>query len=182
MVDDNAPFWKTKPIEEMSQAEWESLCDGCARCCLAKLEDEDSGRIVYTEIGCRLLDVETCRCTDYPNRSDHVSDCVRLTADIIRSLTWLPRTCAYRLVILGRDLYWWHPLVSGDPQSVHAAGVSVRGRVPFLDDRIAVEDLENFLVDWPQRLPRRAQRRLPAKTDVTAPSRSGRKAKPQRQT
>jgi uncharacterized cysteine cluster protein YcgN (CxxCxxCC family) len=108
-------FWKTKTLEEMSAAEWESLCDGCARCCLEKLEDEDTGDIYFTHVSCRLLDAGLCACKDYANRSDQVPDCVRLTPENVRTLSWLPPSCGYRLVAEGRDLYWWHPLISGDP-------------------------------------------------------------------
>jgi uncharacterized cysteine cluster protein YcgN (CxxCxxCC family) len=114
----------------MTDSEWESLCDGCGRCCLVKLEDaDDSARTYFTDVGCRLLDGDTCRCRDYPNRTAKVKDCVRLTPRNINRIVWLPPTCAYRLLADGRDLYWWHPLVSGDADTVHQAGVSVRGRV-----------------------------------------------------
>ena len=116
--DDAAPFWKTRTLEEMSASEWESLCDGCGRCCLEKLEDEDSGRIYFTHIGCRLLDGQSCACKDYVNRSAKVPDCVRLTPQNVRGIAWLPPSCAYRLIAEGRDLYWWHPLVSGDPEGL----------------------------------------------------------------
>lgn len=152
-----APFWQTKTLEEMSETEWESLCDGCGRCCLVKLEDEDSGRIHFTDVGCTLLDGETCRCRDYPNRQAKVADCVRLTPQTVRSLTWLPPTCAYRLVREGHDLYWWHPLVSGDPDTVHTAGVSVRGRVSASEDEIPLEDLVDRIVAWPDRVPKTAK-------------------------
>jgi uncharacterized cysteine cluster protein YcgN (CxxCxxCC family) len=135
-------FWKTKTLEEMSDVEWESLCDGCARCCLEKLEDEDSG---------------LCACKDYPNRSDKVPDCVRLTPENVRTLNWLPPSCGYKLVAEGRDLYWWHPLISGDPNTVHEAGVSVRGRVQGTENEIADEDLEDHIVQWPALLPKRAK-------------------------
>lgn len=146
------PFWRAKTLEEMSDGEWESLCDGCARCCLNKLEDEDSGRIVYTDIACSLLDGQSCRCTDYPNRSTLVPECVRLTPHEVRTLSWLPATCAYRLVAEGRDLYDWHPLISGDPDSVHRAGVSVRGKSVREQDW-PVEEWEDRIVTWPNRLP-----------------------------
>jgi uncharacterized protein len=125
----NAAFWKTKTLEDMSGPEWESLCDGCGKCCLSKLEDEDTGDIYFTSVGCRLFNAETCRCSDYVNRLAKVPDCVGLTPANVRSISWLPSTCAYRLVAEGRDLYAWHPLVSGDADSVHKAGVSMRGRV-----------------------------------------------------
>lgn len=136
------PFWKTKTLEEMSAAEWESLCDGCGKCCLSKLEDEDTGEIYFTSVGCRLFNAGTCRCNDYTNRLSIVSDCVRLTPGNVRSIAWLPSTCAYRLVEEGRDLYSWHHLISGDRNTVHAVGVSVRGRVTASETDI--EDTEGY--------------------------------------
>ena len=156
-----APFWRRKTLAQMNAAEWESLCDGCGRCCLNKLEEEDTGRIYYTNVGCRLLDAAACRCRDYEGRSDQVEDCVRLTPGNVTELNWLPPTCAYRLVAEGHDLYWWHPLVSGDADTVHAAGISVRGRVPFLEDEIPDEDLEDHIVAWPLRMPKRARAKEP---------------------
>ncbi len=123
------PFWKTKNLEELSQAEWESLCDGCGKCCLAKLEDEDTGEIHWTSVGCRLFDADLCRCADYANRLSRVSDCVKLTPANVRTISWLPSTCAYRLVAEGKDLPAWHPLVSGRKDTVHEAGISMRGRI-----------------------------------------------------
>jgi uncharacterized protein len=148
------PFWRTKTLDEMSLPEWESLCDGCGRCCLVKLEDEDTGEIHFTDIGCKLLDGKTCRCTDYPRRHRKVPDCVKLTADVVRNLSWLPVTCAYRLVAKGEDLYCWHPLVSGSPDSVHEAGISVRGRVSVSETDLAPEFWPDRIVKWPNRKPR----------------------------
>ena len=141
-------FWKHKTLSQMTSAEWESLCDGCGKCCLNKLEDWETAEIHWTSIGCELLDCETCRCTDYSNRFEQVPDCIQLSPDNIDTIGWLPPTCAYRLVREGRDLYWWHPLVSGDPETVHEAGISVRGRA-IPDDGIKPEDYENYLIDWP---------------------------------
>jgi len=142
------PYWRTKSLEEMTSAEWEALCDGCGRCCLNKLEDWDTGEIVFTSVACALLDAGTCRCRDYENRAAVVPDCVQLSPQAVRELTWLPATCAYRRLAEGRDLAWWHPLVSGDPTSVHKAGISVRGRV-ISEEGIAVEEYEAFVVEWP---------------------------------
>ena len=158
---DEVPFWRRKSLADMTSAEWESLCDGCGRCCLNKLEEDDSGRIYYTDVGCRLLDSHACRCRDYDNRSAKVDDCVRLTADNVGEISWLPPTCAYRLVGEGRDLYWWHPLVSGDPDSVHAAGMSVRGRVGISEADLGEEDYEDRIVTWPSRMPAAARGKGP---------------------
>jgi len=145
------PFWKTKTLEEMSTSEWESLCDGCGKCCLNKLEDWDTAEIYWTNIGCELLDCETCRCTDYQNRFEKVPDCIQLTPKTVRSLSWLPPTCAYRLVRDGEDLFDWHPLISGDPDTVHKNGISIRGRA-IPDDGKPAEEYEDNLVDWPREI------------------------------
>jgi uncharacterized cysteine cluster protein YcgN (CxxCxxCC family) len=141
-------FWKEKTLEEMSPQEWEQLCDGCGKCCLAKLEDEDTSEIYWTTVGCRLFDGETCRCKDYPNRLAQVPDCVGLTPQKVRTIPWLPDSCAYRLVAEGRDLYWWHHLISGSRDTVHEAGVSVRGRVTAYEHELAEpEDYFEHMVD-----------------------------------
>ena len=133
---DEIPFWRRKALAEMTPEEWESLCDGCGRCCLNKLEDEDTGRVYFTDVGCRLLDGQTCRCRDYEHRMDKVADCLQLNPENVADLSWLPPTCGYRLIAQGRDLYWCHSLVSGDPESVHIAGVSVRGRVSAFEQDV----------------------------------------------
>ncbi|WP_208980731.1 MULTISPECIES: YcgN family cysteine cluster protein [unclassified Pseudovibrio] len=142
------PFWQTKTLDEMTHEEWESLCDGCGRCCLNKLEDWDTGAIYWTNVACTLLDGTTCRCKNYEQRFDTVPDCVQLSPETVRTLKWLPPTCAYRLIREGRDLYWWHPLVSKDPQSVHDAGISVQDKT-ISEDGMEPEEFENYLVDWP---------------------------------
>ncbi len=142
------PFWQTKTLEEMTPEEWESLCDGCGRCCLNKLEDWDTGAIYWTSVACTLLDGTTCRCKNYERRFETVPDCVQLSPETVRTLKWLPPTCAYRLIRDGKDLYWWHPLVSKDPQSVHDAGISAKDKT-ISEDGMEPEDYENYLVDWP---------------------------------
>jgi uncharacterized cysteine cluster protein YcgN (CxxCxxCC family) len=150
------PFWKTLALSEMSTEQWESLCDGCGRCCLNKLLYEDTGEIAWTDLACKLLDGESCRCTDYPNRHRRVPDCQALNADNVPGLGWLPPTCGYRLVAEGRDLYWWHPLVSGDSETVHTAGISVRGKTRSEID-VIVEDYEDYVVAWPGEIPASAK-------------------------
>lgn len=145
MSQSSEEFWRRKPLSEMTPEEWESLCDGCAKCCLYKLEDMDTGEVYFTNVHCRLLDTRTGRCTDYPNRSRRVSDCVTITPEVLRRPYWLPSTCAYRLVAEGRDLPDWHPLRSGDPASVVRAGQSICGRTVCEDD---ADDLEQHLITW----------------------------------
>lgn len=155
---DEVPFWQSKSLEDMTDSEWESLCDGCGKCCLNKLEEEGTDRTFYTDVGCRLLDGRTCRCRDYAHRLDEVEDCVRLTPKTLKTITWLPPSCAYVLLSQGKDLYWWHPLVSGDPLTVHAAGVSVRDRVRASETEVSDDLLEDYIVSWPLKLPKRARR------------------------
>lgn len=157
--DEERAYWRHKPLEALTRSEWEGLCDGCGRCCLVKLEDEDAGDIHFTSVACRLYDAGACRCRNYSQRSAHVPDCVTLTAQAVRELTWLPPTCAYRLVAEGKDLYWWHPLVSGSPETVHDVGISTRGKVTAHEGEIAERRLPRFIVTWPTRLPARARRR-----------------------
>ena len=139
------PFWKHKSLHAMSPSEWESLCDGCGKCCLNKLEDEDSGEVLYTNAACYLLNLVSCRCNRYSERAQLVSDCVRLSPKLVEDSAWLPTTCAYRLVAEGKDLPDWHPLISGDPLSVHLAGVSARG---WTVSELDVDDLEDQVIHW----------------------------------
>ncbi len=171
------PFWKRKTLEQMTKAEWESLCDGCARCCLNKLEDEETGRIYFTDVACKLLDHDSCRCKDYKTRLKKVPDCVLLTPQEVREINWLPPTCAYDLLAKGKDLYWWHPLVSGDPETVHKAGISVRGRVGACESKVPDEELEKWIVKWPGTLPKKAEKPGVgrAKKALSAPASSGKK-------
>jgi uncharacterized protein len=142
------PFWKTKTLGQMSAAEWESLCDGCGKCCLSKIEDEDTAEIFYTSVICRLFDEGTCRCTDYANRSVQVPDCVTLDIENVSELSWLPKTCAYKLVMDGKDLYPWHHLVCGDPNEVHRQGVSVRGKITAVETELETgEDYFPHILD-----------------------------------
>ncbi len=143
----DAPFWEAKSLEEMSATEWEALCDRCGQCCLIKLEDEDTGDIAVTRLACKLLDIGSCRCSNYENRRDHVDDCVKLTPEDARRLNWLPKTCAYRVIGEGRRLPWWHPLVSGTPETVHEAGISVRGSA-ISEKKIPEHRIAAHIVGW----------------------------------
>ena len=142
-------FWETKSLDQMSEAEWEALCDGCGKCCLNKLEDEDSGEVALTRVACRLLDDATCRCAQYEIRHQFVPDCIVLKPSNIEShLYWMPQTCAYRLLHEGRGLADWHPLISGTAETVHAAGVSMRGRT-VSEFEVSDEDWEDHIIDEP---------------------------------
>jgi uncharacterized protein len=140
-------FWQQKSLAQMSPQEWESLCDGCARCCLHKLEDQDSGEVHYTSVVCKYLDEGSCRCTSYEDRSSLVPDCVWLTPETAGSFKWLPVTCAYRLVAQGQDLEWWHPLVSGRAESVQEAGMSVRGKC-ISEEHVHPDNFEENIIRW----------------------------------
>jgi len=141
-------FWDDKSLEEMTSAEWEALCDGCGRCCLMKLEDEDTGEIYNSDVRCRLLNGDTCKCSDYPNRQAKVKDCIKLTPANVTEIDWIPRSCAYRRIAECRGLAWWHPLVSGDPETVVAAGISVRGRT-VSEGEVEPGTWEEHVADWP---------------------------------
>ncbi|WP_208541498.1 MULTISPECIES: YcgN family cysteine cluster protein [Bartonella] len=135
-----APFWKVKKLEEMSIVEWESLCDGCGFCCLHKVEDENTGYIYTTSVACRLLDMETCQCQDYVHRKSIVPDCILLDIATVKKVHWLPKNCAYRLINEGKDLHWWHPLISGNRQTVHQAQFSAHGKIEVYENELSSDE------------------------------------------
>ncbi len=141
-----APFWKTKRLDQMTHAEWESLCDNCGKCCLEKLENVDSGEISYTNVACSLLDLDQCRCTRYAERRRFVPNCGQLDPYNVRRFSWLPSSCAYRLLAEEQELPWWHHLLSGDRELVHCLGESARGRAVT---ECAAGPLEHHIVTWP---------------------------------
>ena len=140
-------FWQSKPLAKMTRKEWESLCDGCGRCCLNKLEDEDTGEIFFTDVACKLLDLETCRCSDYRHRVKRVPDCLVLSMDHPEYFNALPDSCAYRRLYEGKPLLPWHPLLSGDPDSVHQAGISVRGMC-ISEEQLHADELEDHIIEF----------------------------------
>lgn len=137
-------YWETKSLAEMTTTEWESLCDGCGRCCVVRFEDEDSGEVIPTRVACKLLDIGACRCSDYADRHRHVPECIKLTPWNIEDLAWMPMSCAYRRLHEGRGLPSWHPLITGDPESVVRAGVSVRGQLISETALTDIEDAVDF--------------------------------------
>lgn len=141
------PWWESKSLQELSSTEWESLCDGCAKCCLHKLEDEDTGEVHYTKVRCRYLEEEQCRCSDYAQRSVLVPNCIQLRPNEVASYDWLPSSCAYRLRANGEPLPAWHHLVSGDSGSVHSAGISIRGR-SVSDAYVHPDGFEEHIIHW----------------------------------
>ncbi len=142
-------FWNEKPLGDLTTAEWESLCDGCGRCCLVKLEDEESGELHYTAIACAELDLESCRCRHYETRTERVPDCIALNARSLEAISWLPSTCAYRLVAAGKPLPEWHPLQSGSGNSVHDSGISVRNFAISEHDLEEDVDFDYYLLEAP---------------------------------
>ncbi len=143
----NKNFWKAKSLSQLNQEEWETLCDGCGKCCLCKIEYEDSGEICYTSVSCRLFDSTSCSCRDYKNRADHVKDCAILSPRSTEDFEWLPQTCAYRLIHERKDLPSWHHLVSGSKNTIHEVGMSVADKT-ISEERIVPEDLENYIMDF----------------------------------
>lgn len=140
-------WWNTLPLGELDRQQWEALCDGCAKCCLHKLEDADTGEVFYTRVRCRYLREASCSCSDYPRRSVMVSHCISLEPDNVASLDWLPATCAYRLRAQGSPLPAWHYLVSGSRESVHEAGVSIRGKA-ISDEFVHPDGYDEHIVTW----------------------------------
>ncbi|MBD1389704.1 YcgN family cysteine cluster protein [Neiella sp. HB171785] len=145
MTNDQA-FWRTTSLDEMTDAQWESLCDGCAKCCLSKLIDDETEELYYTNLACDLLDTKKCRCTDYQHRFARVTDCVKVSLKHRESFGWLPPTCAYRRLSEGKDLPAWHPLLTGSKAAMHKAGQSVRGKV--IHESLG-GDPEDHIVIWP---------------------------------
>lgn len=146
LTSQEAPYWKTKTLDQMSRDEWEALCDGCARCCLIKLEDDDTEDIHLTRLACRLLDVKSCRCSKYSKRFSLMADCIEITPETTATIKWLPVSCAYRRLAEGRDLAWWHPLVSGDPNTVHQAGISVKS-FAMSEARVKEENYMRYIIE-----------------------------------
>lgn len=142
-------FWETKRLDEMTEPEWEAICDGCARCCLAKLEDEDDGTVYYTDVACKLLDLELCRCRDYANRTSAVPGCIALSPQALDDLWMMPPSCSYRRLAEGRGLPDWHHLLSGDAQTVHAQDWSIKAAAIAETALPESVDLEDRLVEWP---------------------------------
>ena len=142
-----AEWWQDKPLAELSPGQWEALCDGCGRCCLVKIEDQDSAELFYTNVVCRLHDSQRCRCSRYGERSTLVPDCIKVTPRVAREEKWLPDSCAYRLLAEGKALQEWHPLISGDPDSIHRAGISVRDKV-VSEQYVHPDELPEHLVHW----------------------------------
>jgi uncharacterized protein len=140
-------FWETKKLAQMSVAEWESLCDGCARCCLVKLQDEDTDEVFFTNVVCDLIDLDSCQCSDYANRCRRVPECIDLKQHDFKNYTWLPATCAYRLLIDGDSLEWWHPLISGTTETVKDAGISISSFAVKQAD-IGDDDLGDYILEW----------------------------------
>jgi len=141
------PFWETIPLQQLSHDQWESLCDGCGKCCLVKLEDEEDGEVYYTNVACKYLNTSTCRCNRYANRLKQVPECVHLTPENIHQIHYMPDTCAYRLLAEKKPLPHWHPLITGTRKTMHAAGVSVKNKV-ISENKVNNEELEDHIIHW----------------------------------
>jgi len=138
-------FWKSKTLKQMTNDEWESLCDGCGKCCLHKLEDIDTGEISVSNVSCMYLDLKTCRCKDYKYRQKNVKDCIKLTPETINKINWLPNTCSYKLVLNNDDLPDWHHLISGDKNTIHERGMSVKN---YSINEKDIKDVNEYILDW----------------------------------
>lgn len=145
-TDSRQNFWKLKSLQELTPQEWESLCDGCGICCLLKIEYIDTGETCYTNVACKLLNSNTCRCSHYQNRKKLLPECTVITPENLKELFWLPLTCAYRRLYEGKELEWWHPLICGDPEMVHRLGISVRQKV-ICETYVKHRHLENHIID-----------------------------------
>lgn len=145
--EDQTPFWEYKTLDQMTREEWESLCDGCAKCCLHKIEDQDSRKVYFTNVACRLLDCLTCLCLDYDHRTKRIPDCVPLTPSLVQKLSWLPKSCAYRRLAEGKNLAWWHPLICGNQYAVHQSENSIFDKV-IPESAMELSALEDYIVDW----------------------------------
>lgn len=146
-MNDSTPFWERLTLDELDDEQWESLCDGCGRCCLQKLEDVDTGEVHFTDIACRMLDCEKSRCRDYVRRFEHVPDCTQVRPLTPQKTQWLPESCAYRLLAEGRPLHAWHPLISGSADSVHDAGISV-GRYAIPEDQVPLNLYQQHIIQF----------------------------------
>jgi uncharacterized cysteine cluster protein YcgN (CxxCxxCC family) len=144
-----AAFWRCKPMAQMTPQEWESLCDGCGRCCTNTLEDEETGELFATRVACRLFCNKTGQCSDYANRQKKIEECIRITPENVAEMDFLPATCGYRLVWQGQDLPDWHHLKCGDREEIHRRGFSVRGQTEN-EAKLSLEQLEDYLFDWPE--------------------------------
>ena len=142
------PFWKTKTLKEMTRQEWESLCSGCGICCLHRFHNQKTGKVFFTSIACKFLDTERCHCTVYERRFQQEPDCEEITPDNLITLKWLPKTCGYRSVADGRDLEWWHPLISGDPDTVHQADISMQNKV-ISEENVQPGDVLKYMIKRP---------------------------------
>lgn len=147
LISSELPFWKTKSFTEMSAEEWESLCDGCGRCCLMKYIEDGSEKVFYTNVACGLLDCDSCRCKSYQDRASIMLDCFTITPENIEKSNWLPSSCAYRMLYHKQNLDWWHPLVSGDNSTVHKASMSVRHRA-ISETELVCKEYEDYIIDW----------------------------------
>ena len=141
------PWWQTKSLDQMDDAQWEALCDGCAKCCLVKLEDADTEEIYYTNVSCQLLDTESCRCSDYEGRHKIVDDCIKLDRSNVNKLEWLPQSCSYRLIAAGQSLPDWHHVRTGDREAMHSYGASLRGKVTS-ELEVHDDDIEDHIIKW----------------------------------